>query len=39
LHDARRRLRAALAAGGDTTLPTAPFIIYAEGYHCGQLIV
>ena len=29
----------ALAAGGDTTPPTAPYLIYAQGYYCGQLIV
>ena len=29
----------ALAASGDTTPPTAPYLIYYEGYHCGQLIV
>ena len=29
----------ALAAGGDTAPPTAPYLIYAEGYYCGQLIV
>jgi hypothetical protein len=29
----------ALAAGGDTTPPTAPYLIYAQGYSCGQLIV
>ncbi len=29
----------ALAASGDTTPPTAPYLIYAQGYYCGQLIV
>jgi hypothetical protein len=29
----------ALAAGGDTTPPTAPFLTYAQGYYCGVLIV
>lgn len=29
----------AFAAGGDTTPPTAPYLIYYEGYYCGQLIV
>jgi hypothetical protein len=29
----------ASAAGGDTTPPTAPYIIYAQGYQCLQLIV
>lgn len=29
----------ALAAGGDTTPPTSPYLIYYEGYYCGQLIV
>src|ERR1051326_5773665 len=29
----------ALAASGDTTPPTAPYLIYYQGYHCGQLIV
>jgi hypothetical protein len=29
----------ALAAGGDTTPPTAPFLAYAQGYYCGVLIV
>jgi len=29
----------AFAAGGDTTPPTAPYLIYYQGYHCGQLIV
>jgi hypothetical protein len=28
---------AALASGADTTPPTAPYIIYAQGYHCLQL--
>ena len=26
-------------AAGDTVPPTAPYIIYAQGYYCGQLIV
>lgn len=26
-------------AAGDTTPPTAPYLIYYQGYHCGQLIV
>jgi hypothetical protein len=26
-------------AAGDTAPPTAPYIIYAQGYFCGQLIV
>src|SRR5947207_15006278 len=29
----------ALAAGRDTTPPTAPFLAYAQGYYCGVLIV
>ncbi len=29
----------ALASGGDTTPPTAPFLAYAQGYYCGVLIV
>jgi hypothetical protein len=29
----------ALAAGRDTTPPTAPLVIYAQGYYCGVLIV
>ena len=29
----------AFASSGDTTPPTAPFMFYAEGYYCGQLIV
>src|SRR6266516_7564694 len=29
----------ALAAGRDTTPPTAPFLSYAQGYYCGVLIV
>jgi hypothetical protein len=29
----------ALAADGDTTPPTAPFLAYAQGYYCGVLIV
>jgi hypothetical protein len=29
----------ALAAGADTTLPTAPRIIYLQGYYCLTLIV
>lgn len=28
----------ALAASHDTTPPTAPVLIYAQGYNCGQLI-
>jgi hypothetical protein len=30
---------AALASGADTTPPSAPYIIHAQGYHCLQLIV
>jgi hypothetical protein len=29
----------ALAFGRDTTPPTAPYLAYAQGYHCGVLIV
>ena len=29
----------ALAFGRDTTPPTAPFLVYAQGYYCGVLIV
>jgi hypothetical protein len=29
----------ALAAGRDTTPPTPPTVIYAQGYYCGVLIV
>ena len=29
----------ALAAGRDTTPPTAPVLIYYQGYYCGVLIV
>jgi len=29
----------ALAAGRDTSPPTAPYLIYYQGYNCGQLIV
>ena len=29
----------ALASGRDTTPPTAPFLVYAQGYYCGVLIV
>src|SRR5690348_5666023 len=29
----------ALASGRDTTPPTAPSLIYAQGYYCGVLIV
>jgi hypothetical protein len=29
----------ALAADGDTTPPTTPFLAYAQGYYCGVLIV
>jgi hypothetical protein len=29
----------ALASGHDTTRPSAPFLVYAQGYHCGVLIV
>lgn len=31
--------RPARAAPSDTTPPTAPFIIYAQGYNCLQVIV
>ena len=29
----------ALASGRDTTPPTAPVLIYYQGYYCGVLIV
>ena len=29
----------ALASGRDSTPPVAPFLVYAQGYYCGVLIV